>query len=34
MGWEFARAQAKRKSPAHRAKASVARARTATKRNQ
>ena len=33
MGWEFARSQAKRKSPAHRAKTSVRRARTAAKGN-
>ena len=33
MGWEFARSQAKRKSPARRPKTSVARARTAAKRN-
>ena len=34
MGWEFARSQAKRKSPAGRAKKSVRRARTTTKRTQ
>jgi hypothetical protein len=34
MGWEFARSQAKRKSPVRRAKTSVKRARTATRRNQ
>jgi hypothetical protein len=33
MGWEFARSQAKRKSSARRPKTSVARARTAAKRN-
>jgi hypothetical protein len=33
MGWEFARSQAKRKSPARRPKRSGVRARTATKRN-
>ena len=34
MGWEFARSQAKRKSPPRRATKSVARARTTTQRNQ
>lgn len=33
MGWEFARSQARRPSPARRPKTSVARARPATKRN-
>src|SRR4030095_6095557 len=33
MGWEFARSQAKRTSSARRPKTSVARARTAAKRN-
>ena len=33
MGWEFARSEAKRKSSARRPKTSVARARTAAKRN-
>jgi hypothetical protein len=33
MGWEFARSQAKRQSSARRPKTSVARARTAAKRN-
>lgn len=34
MGWEFTRSQVRRKAPARRAKTSVARRRTATKRTQ